>query len=175
MEGQQQPIIVKLSPDDWQSYKGLSLKALKEEPAAFGKSFEEELETTENQWREKLREAEEGKRKWLLFAKNKDTLVGMVGAYTEKEIKVEHIANIVGMYVAPEARGRGVASELLKAILKEIGNNPKVVKISLRVNTRQTHAIKLYEAHDFKKVAQLEKELNIEGDYQDEYEMCLFT
>ena len=79
------------------------------------------------------------------------------------------------MYVAPEARGRGVASELLKAILKEIGNNPKVVKISLRVNTRQTHAIKLYEAHDFKKVAQLEKELNIEGDYQDEYEMCLFT
>ncbi len=166
--------IVELSPNDWRQLKELRLQALKQEPEAFGMSYEEELETTDDEWREKLLESQNGKRKWYLFAKDGDSLVGMISAYTDRGVKVEHLANIVGVYVIPEARRRGVGKKLMMKMIEKLRQVSHIVKLNLRVNTKQEDAIKLYEGLGFTRVALLEKELNVDGLFQDEYEMCKF-
>ena len=100
--------IAELSPEEWRAYKELRLRALKEEHEAFGSSYEEGLQTTDEEWRKKLLESQEGKRMWYLFAKENNHLVGMIGAHTERGKKVEHLANIVGVYVVSESRGKGL-------------------------------------------------------------------
>jgi ribosomal protein S18 acetylase RimI-like enzyme len=85
--------------------------------------------------------------------------------------KREPLATIFGVFVAPEARGRGVGVLLLRALLDELRARPKIVKVMLSVNTQQRAAIQLYEKFGFRIVGTMEKELNLNGTYYDEYHM----
>lgn len=102
--------IVKLEPSEWQMYKELRLKALRDSPQAFLSTYEESVKIPDEKWQFRLQEAKEGETGWLMFARNKEKLVGMMGAFRKE---VSDIATIVGVYVIRKERGKGIAKKLI--------------------------------------------------------------
>jgi ribosomal protein S18 acetylase RimI-like enzyme len=140
--------IIKLQPDQWQMYRDLRLKALKEEPQAYLSTYAENSTKPDNYWKERLIDVDKG-RNWLVFAKSGDILVGMMGAF-KKQDETEDIVNIIAVYVVSEARGRGISKLLLEKLISEISQDIKIKKIKLSVNSKQIPALKLYESFGFK-------------------------
>ena len=165
--------IVKLTSEDWAKYKSIRLRALKEEPTAFGTSYEEALRRSDDHWKESLAK-DDNKNTWHLFASYNGEIVGTANARCESGDKIGHLATIFGVYVAPEARNGGVALSLMKALIKEIESNQRITKIKLTVSSTQDPARRLYERLGFKQVGLLQKELLVNGEYIDEYQMEKF-
>lgn len=139
--------IVRLPPEQWRAYKDLRLEALKNEPQAFGSSYAGSLNIPDADWRTRLENAARGKGHWLLFAREKDALVGMIGAFIED---APGIAMIVSVYVAKAARGRGISKKLMTAILAELTRSQSVETARLTVNKDQFAAVALYRGFGFK-------------------------
>ena len=59
-----------------QLYKELRLRALREEPQAFGSSYEANVNKPDSYWVERLNDVKSGNG-WLVFAEINDKLVGM--------------------------------------------------------------------------------------------------
>jgi RimJ/RimL family protein N-acetyltransferase len=154
-------VIKKLEEDGWKEYRDLRLQALKREPTAFGSSYDEEKDITEEQWRKRTIGN-------ALFALSKDKLIGMIGYFRVNRTKLRHIANIFGFYVSREYRGQGVGKKLIDSVLIQIKKSEDIVKIKLAVNPEQKAAVKLYQSFGFKVVGQLKNELYIKGKFYDE-------
>jgi ribosomal protein S18 acetylase RimI-like enzyme len=144
--------IVKLQPSQWEAYKNLRLRALQEEPQAFGSSYAENVSKPDNYWVERLTDVEEGKN-WLVFAKENNNLIGMMGGF-RKDDDPEDVVNVIAVYVAKEARGKGVSKKLMQALLEDFEKDPSINKVKLSVNKEQIPAVKLYESFGFKVVGE---------------------
>ena len=90
--------IKKLSESRWKDFKDLRLESLKTEPAAFGSSYEEEIRLSKKEWKRRINNS--------LFACLNEKPIGMILYIFNKKIKTNHIANIFGVYVKKEYRGR---------------------------------------------------------------------
>ena len=77
--------VVKLRPDEWREYKGLRLQALQSEPHAFASSYKKENQKPDSIWQKRLTKAAEGKKSWILFARDQKKVIGMVGAYISEQ------------------------------------------------------------------------------------------
>ncbi len=139
--------IVRLPVEDWQAYRDLRLRALNEDPQAFSSTYAEVAAWPEERWKRRLRDALEGERSWLFFAREKGRLVGMIGAFVD-EASPEN-ATIVSVYVPAEVRGRGISSELLTCILGELSRHPSLKMATLAVNKQQLPAVGLYRKFGF--------------------------
>ena len=139
--------ITKLTGTEWQEYRNLRLRALKEDPQAFGTNYKTSLEYTEEEWKRRLDNASKGETNWLLFAKDNDKLVGMVGAYLEKEVK--DTATIISVYVPNEERGKGISKKLMEHLLNELSHKTFLKKVKLTVNKNQASAVGLYKKFGF--------------------------
>ncbi len=138
--------ITTLDPGAWQDYKVLRLEALATEPQAFEASYDELRAKPDAYWTERLEDVAERRNSWLFFAKRKQRLVGMAGALIAEE---RHIANITSVFVAKEARGQGIGTELMTALLWELRQDQSLQRLRLYVNTSQTTAVQLYERCGF--------------------------
>ena len=76
--------IVKLTVNDWQEYKKIRLDALQNAPQAFGSSYADNREKPDSYWQSRLEDAANGNGSWLLFAKENQQLVGIIGAFIEE-------------------------------------------------------------------------------------------
>ena len=141
--------IVRLQLDEWEKYRDLRLRGLKEDPQAFGASYEDNLKYTEGEWKRRLQNALDEKTNWLIFAKDGKKLVGMMAAFIDKE-KPQDIATIYSVYVPKEERGKGIAKKLMWELLGRISKNKNIKKLELGVNKDQTAAVGLYESFGFK-------------------------
>lgn len=82
-----------------------------------------------------------------------------------------HVLGIAGLAVAPDARGRGVASALLAAVEKHArGSGAR--KLSLRVLSTNDTALRLYERSGFRREGTLRDEFLIDGRYVDDVLMA---
>jgi predicted GNAT family N-acyltransferase len=142
--------IVKLSVGNWQEYKDLRLRALREDSQAFGANYEINYKYPEEEWKRRLNNASKGETNWLLFAKENDKLVGMIGAFLED--KAIDVATIISVYVPSEERGKGISNNLMKSILKELTRNSFLKKVKLTVNKNQISAVNLYKKFGFEEV-----------------------
>jgi ribosomal protein S18 acetylase RimI-like enzyme len=150
--------IITLPVERWEEYRALRLQALRESPQAFGSSYAESVTHPDEFWINRLRDAEAG-RNSLLFAEDRDRLVGLIGAYVEPD--EPDIINVVSVFVAPDHRGRGLSTRLLDAILAEVRQRSGVRVARLTVNVSQTAAIRVYQRAGFVTVA---TEHNLMGD-----------
>jgi ribosomal protein S18 acetylase RimI-like enzyme len=155
--------IERLSEDRGQDYRDLRLGALQSEPVAFGSSYEEERLLTEANWRDRIKNA--------LFAMEDNQPVGMVVVMRNNRIKQNHIAEIYGVYVKKEYRGKGIGKQLMEAALGEIYTQKDVTKIKIGVNPTQKAAEQLYWKMGFEKAGRLKNEMRIDGNYYDELVM----
>ena len=158
--------IDRLPEDEWAKYKEIRLEALKNDPIAFGSSFEEEINRPESHWRNRTIGA--------VYAFYDDKIVGLMSYKDEDRLKTKHKSGIYSVYVRPEFRGKGVGKKLLGETLRIIKENKEIIKVNLTVNPLQRSAVKLYESFGFKAVGTLHKELLINGELYDEVLMELF-
>ncbi len=160
--------MIKIQPlpeSRWEECRDLRLEGLKEEPLAFGSSYEEEEILTEQEWRKRNNNA--------ICALDNNFPVGMVVVICESKLKAKHIANIFGLYVKKSHRGNGVGNRLMEGAIQKLKEAEWIKKIRLTVNTEQTAAIGLYKKFGFKEVGVLKNELFYDGKYYDELIMEL--
>ena len=152
--------IKKLSADRWKDYRDLRLEALKSDPIAFGKSYEEEITLSKKEWEKRIKNA--------LFALLNDKPIGMIVYIIDNQQKTKHVANIFGTYVKKEYRGQDIGKKLIESAILLIKKNKNVIKIKIAVNPEQKAALKLYKKYGFKPIGLLKKELCINGKFYDE-------
>jgi ribosomal protein S18 acetylase RimI-like enzyme len=133
-----------VGPDDWSLWRELRLRALADAPSAFGSTLADWTGPgdTEQRWRERLSSVALN-----LVALLSGEPVGMASATSPAKDEVE----LISMWVAPEARGRGVGGALVEAIALWALKQP-VARVALDVREANTDAIKLYRQHDFEDI-----------------------
>jgi GNAT superfamily N-acetyltransferase len=94
--------------DDWQVCRDIRLRALREEPQAYESSFEDEQHLSDQQWRDRLARAS------TFLAVDHEKVVGTAVGLPQDDGDMM----IVAMYVAADARGRGIAARLIDEIGK---------------------------------------------------------
>lgn len=94
-----------LGDDEWQSYRGVRLAALRDAPEAFVAGFEDEASRGEAYWRERMIRAHR------IVAEREDGPVGVVclGLHNEDP----EAGEVFGLWTAPMVRGTRVARGLV--------------------------------------------------------------
>jgi ribosomal protein S18 acetylase RimI-like enzyme len=137
----------RLVPSDADAYQALRLQALRDSPNAFSSSYEEECNTP-IEVIEGFLAPESGRNVFGAFIETQ--LVGMIGVGRESQRKTNHKAFIRSMYVAPSARGKGVAKRLLGEALAFAASMGGVRQVTLSVTAGNPAAIALYESMGFR-------------------------
>jgi ribosomal protein S18 acetylase RimI-like enzyme len=125
--------MITLRPATLETVRPLRLRALREDPDAFGSTVESEQDRPDADWDFWVRDS--------IIAFDGDTPVGMANLKLEP-----HQARLFGMWVAPEARGKGVAELLARALIERAGDRP----ILLCVAEPAKPARRLYERLGFR-------------------------
>jgi GNAT superfamily N-acetyltransferase len=99
----------RLGPEDWRAYREIRLRALTDSPDSFSATHAGALAMPETQWRERLVGPSPV---WAVFEAGHP--VSMGGGFPAPDGAT---AQVVGMWTAPEARGRGYARLLLREII----------------------------------------------------------
>jgi ribosomal protein S18 acetylase RimI-like enzyme len=142
--------ILRLPVDHWQEYRDLRLRALKEDPEAFSSSHAVSQDLPDEFWKKRLADALEGQRSWLLFAKDNDKLVGMIGAFVDDGST--DTATVVSVYVPKEERGKRISARLMAEMLRALSETSSLRKAQLMVNVNQVPAVRLYRGFGFHEI-----------------------
>jgi RimJ/RimL family protein N-acetyltransferase len=162
--------IRRLSASDAASFRALRLSALLDTPEAFVASHVEEKDQPRS-WFEQRLAQREGHAVFGVF--DGEALVAMAGLSRERRLQLAHKANVWGMYVAPLARGRGLARALLQAALAHARATPGVAKVTLSVDSANVAAIALYESLGFVVFAREADAVRLDGQSRDDLQMHL--
>jgi RimJ/RimL family protein N-acetyltransferase len=163
--------IRQLTEADAEAYRAVRLRALREHPDAFGRAYEEAQGLDE--MTQDFRSQHDGRRSFILGAFGGE-LVGTVGCARERGMKNEHKALIWGMYVVPEAWGRGVGRALLSAAIERARKWPGLEQLWLSVGTDNQRASALYRSCGFEPFGLERRALKLGDRYIDEEHMMLF-
>ena len=135
-----------LESSDAAACQALRLRALKECPADFSSSYEEERDTPLHQVAERLAPQPDD----VVFgAFDGATLVGTVALARAPRRKLAHKAVIWGVYVAPEYRRRGIARRLMERALAHAASMPGLLTVTLGANAANAASVGLYTSVGF--------------------------
>lgn len=129
-------------PGEWQALRAFRLRALASDPLAFGATLGEE-EAKPDAWWQAAAEGAPDRAVLVAQDEGEGAWLGMCGIVTK-----ERAADLWGMWVAPEARGRGVARVLLEAAV-ERARRAGAHELALWVNVAQRDAVRVYEREGF--------------------------
>ncbi len=161
--------IIKLDPARWSEFRELRLESLREEPLAFGKTYEEEAVQNQDYWIYKLERSflPNSPTVWFVVENNGE-LVGLGGIRFATSKKFKHIARFTGVYVKKQYRGLGVGKMIIESRFEE-ARKRGVEKIKIIVNEQQKDALEIDKKIGFHIVGTLKKEFFIDGKYYDGY------
>ena len=157
-----------LAPTDAAAFARLRLRGLQECPEAFASSYDEEVSTPlveiESRLQPKINSA--------IFGAFQETgLCALVGLQREGMAKLAHKAFVWGVYVAPEARTRGVGTQILNHALNYAATVLGTRQVNLGVNTRNAAAVALYKKLGFVEYGLERGFLLVGGVLHDEFQM----
>lgn len=128
-----------LTSDDWAAWRDVRLRALADAPQAFGSTLEEWESAPEERWRARLELP--GSHNLVAYVDGEP--VGMATG-----VSFEGTYELISMWVAPEARGRGVGDALVEEILRR-AYAQGASELRLDVKEHNLSAISLYLRHGF--------------------------
>jgi RimJ/RimL family protein N-acetyltransferase len=157
-----------LSPADAARFQALRLQGLREQPAAFASSAEEEVDASLEEVARRLVATSDG----AVFGAFDDAmLLGIVGLQRESKNKLAHKAWIWGMYVAPLVRRQGIGRRLLQQALAHASREFGVRQVNLGVNSANQAALALYQSLGFTSYGVERGFLLVDGVLHDEHQM----
>jgi ribosomal protein S18 acetylase RimI-like enzyme len=142
-----------LRSEEWQAYRDLRLRALRDSPTAFGSTFEVESAKADAYWEARVASAVASPHQLPLVAEHDSQFVGLVWGWIDPE--QSDVAHVIQMWVAPEARGQGYGSRLMERIL-EWARSSAVQSVYLRVTLGDTSAARLYRRLGFEPSGEME-------------------
>lgn len=134
-----------LAAADVEAYRALRLQGLRDNPHAFGADGDEEAAWPIADWVARLQ------RRFTFGAFVEGRLVGTAALSVEPGRKQGHRGSLVGMYVAPAARGRRVGRALIAAVLERAKGRVETLELSVAI--ANAPAIALYLACGFRPYA----------------------
>lgn len=158
-----------IEEDEAAMFWTLRLRGLKEDPEAFGASYADSIDMTQEEIRKRMSKTADT---FVLGAFNPKPC-GMLGFFRRQGERVRHKGYIWGVYVAPEARGTGLARTLMNQAIALAKKMPDLEEVILTVSVTQDAALKLYDSLGFKEYGHEVKALKQGDIYIDEKAMML--
>lgn len=147
-------------------YRELRLEALRLHPFAYGSTFEMESATPLDFFEQRLANSE------VLLGSVDDAPMGIVRFSIPTFVTERHKGMLTGMYVREGARGSGLASALVDAVIERARG--RVILVELSVVTTNERALRLYRRHGFE-IYGVDPCALKQGDrYLDEYQLTRF-
>jgi ribosomal protein S18 acetylase RimI-like enzyme len=163
-----------LDSEDVACFQAVRLCGLQETPDAFAISTEEfKQEPLEQLARQIAPEGNPLERFVLGAFDSQENLLGVVGFFRQRRLKLRHRAFVWGMYVLPGARRRGIGRALLQELLMRARTLGDLEQVELEVVTTNVAARDLYLAQGFRVYALTRRGLKMDGCYFDEEFMAL--
>ncbi|GAB2997450.1 GNAT family N-acetyltransferase [Amycolatopsis acidiphila] len=132
-----------LTADDWAAWRELRLASLRDAPDAFGATLADWVREGEPRWRQRLTDVP-----FNVLAELDGTPAGMVSG-TEPD--AGQAVELISMWVAPSARGRGVGDELIGAVVGW-AQRRGARRVVLRVYDHNRHGANLYRRNGFRPI-----------------------
>src|SRR5689334_6258169 len=126
--------------DDWQPMRDIRLEALRQAPDAFASTYDRETAFEAAEWHR--RATRDGS--FLAFIPELAVPAGLVGGFEQEP----GVAELVSMFVRPQARGHGVGEALIDAVAAW-AQNRSATSVHLWVSETNKPAIRLYERCGF--------------------------
>ena len=142
--------IRELTPPDAAAFQALRLRALRENPEAFGSAYADEVDRPLAAVAARLAADPAASVVLAAALAPGGPLVGVVGCYRESGRKRHHVGVVWGLFVAPEARGVGVGRALLTALVAHVRTWPALEQLTLTVVPENAAARALYVRHGFR-------------------------
>ena len=95
--------------------------------------------------------------------------LGTAGVYFVNDAG-EKIANVVGVFVVKEARGRKIGSMLIETVINRLKQEKEIKKVRLNVNKDQETAVEMYKKFGFEVI---DEEIEKMGDGQEHSEYLM--
>jgi ribosomal protein S18 acetylase RimI-like enzyme len=160
--------------DDGEAVWGLRLRALRDDPEAWGTVYDEAMAAGSGAVLQRLCESDDEHFYLGALAGNGDTeLVGMVRFARAEGRKDQHKAQVASLYVPPEWRGQGVGRALMEEIIARARRLEGLEEVRLDVVTTNTAAVALYRSLGFEVYGTDPCTLKDGERYWDEYLMLL--
>jgi GNAT superfamily N-acetyltransferase len=138
-----------LAAREWELYRALRLRALVDAPEAFGSTWAEESVRTDQDWAWRLNLGATSGHDRPLVAEVDGAAAGL--AWAKVDAGDASLVNLFQMWVAPEARGHGVAAAILDAAIAWArGRNARAMQLG--VVCGNDLARRLYERAGFRAV-----------------------
>lgn len=152
-----------LSEDDWELYQQTRLAALEESPEAFVATLAEEQAYDEAFWRMRMRRAQ----RMLAQADGECVGVASVGVLPD----AENTAEIFGLWVRPDWRGRSVAATLMRAASQQASEDG-FERIAYWVGTDNGRAVAFASSFGFRPTGR-RRPMRISAGADDEEEIAM--
>jgi ribosomal protein S18 acetylase RimI-like enzyme len=110
------PVAIRtVRPDEWRLWRETRLRMLRDDADFFATRYEDMVREPDAVWREWVVEAAGGDQKALFVAEEDGRWLGVVGAFARiNPLEVQ----LISMWVDPQARGRGIARNLIRAVAR---------------------------------------------------------
>lgn len=132
----------RLTPHDWQIFREIRLAALAEAPHAYSSTLAQWQgeNDVEQRWRKRLADVPYNAIVYL-----DDVAAGVAGATSPND---DGTIELISMWVAPFARGKGVGDELIRAVIEYAGTIG-IQSVSVRVRETNAAARAAYARNGF--------------------------
>jgi ribosomal protein S18 acetylase RimI-like enzyme len=158
-----------LTPADLESYRDIRLEGLRLSPEAFGSSYEEEVARPAAEFVRRLSQSPGAMfGAFAASATGAANLIATAGCYVEDGIKSRHKLHLVGMYVRPAYRQKGLARRLVERVLDHARAIEGIAVVQLGVACDNQAARTLYDRLGFKVYGVEPKALKIGERFLDE-------
>jgi peroxiredoxin/ribosomal protein S18 acetylase RimI-like enzyme len=166
------PHVRALEAVDATAFRGLRLRALREDPGAFLTTHDEDAASSVEEFAARLKASTPGTE--VLGAFRGDELVGSLGYYRHVRLKAHHRVTLWGMYVAGEERRRGVGRALVEEAVRRLRALGDVEQIELAVVSREMPAHELYVKLGFQIQGTTRRAMKVGREYHDEDMLVLW-
>jgi len=159
--------IRKLTDCDVDIYRDIRLEMLKNHPDMFGMSYSDSLNKTNPEWIEMI--TGNG---YVEGVFENDRLYGVTGLFFHEGEKQSHKAQIWGVYVRPDMRGKKLSLKLMERVFQDCPED--IEQILLHVDSNNHSALSVYQEFGFKQFGVEPKARKIDNIYHDEIMMVKF-
>jgi ribosomal protein S18 acetylase RimI-like enzyme len=110
-----QVTIRRVRADEWRRWRETRLRMLRDDADFFATRYEDMVREPDAMWQAWVADAVTGDRKALFAAEEDGRWLGVVGAFARVN---PHEVQLISMWVDPQARGRGIARDLIRAVAR---------------------------------------------------------